>query len=95
MGLETLNDPKGKVKVLLNSFDPRGEVKQKDIEVTLNVEAAGVIPADYRLAMSSMNRGIPLNLFNPRSKMTRSIDNIAGTVLAQNGKAEMKKWQDG
>lgn len=93
VGMETLNFPQSRIKVVLNAFDTKREVRPKDIEVTLKAEIAGTIPADYRVASSSLNRGIPLALFNPRSKMSKGIDDLAAHIKQINGKAELKNWE--
>jgi len=82
--LNDLNFPKGKIKLILNREDSRTEIKPKDVETTLNSNLFGIIPADYRLVNSSLNKGIPVVLLYPRSKVSRSFIDLAEKIAGTN-----------
>jgi len=80
VALNELNYPKAKVKVILNRMEPRGEIKPKDVETTLNHNLYSILPADYKLVNSSMNKGIPVMLLYPRAKISRAFQELARQV---------------
>ncbi len=80
---ELLKYPRNKIKVLLNKAESRDEIKPKDVEATLNTSLYGILHADYRSVNSSLNQGIPVVLFSPRSKITRDFRELARRVSGQ------------
>ncbi|MDO9574650.1 MAG: AAA family ATPase [Candidatus Contubernalis sp.] len=92
LALNQLNYPKSKIKLVLNKSESRGEIKPKDVETTLNHGLYGVIPVDYKVAGSSLNKGIPAVLLYPRAKISRSLQDIARKIMAGDSdkKAEKK-----
>ncbi len=88
--LNSLNYPKHKIKMLLNKAESRSEIKPKDVETTLNSEIYGILPADYKLASSSLNKGIPLVLLYPRAKVSRSFQELARRIIGEEEKVPEK-----
>ena len=78
--LEALNYPKNKLKLLLNSYDRKKEIALKDIETTLKLGISIAIPYDYKLVSGALNRGLPVELFGPRSKVAKSITLLSSLV---------------
>ena len=74
------------IRLLLNKAEPRGDIKIRDVETTLEQSLFGLLPAEHRLASSSLNKGIPAVLLNPRAKISRGIQRIARKIL-ENGVA--------
>lgn len=81
LALNDLNYPKAKIKVILNRADSKGEIKAKDVEATLNQSLYGVLPADYKLVNSSLNKGIPVVLLYPRAKISRSLQDLTHKMM--------------
>lgn len=86
VSLNTINYPRHKIRLLLNKAEPRGDIKIRDVETTLEQSLFGLLPAEHRLASSSLNKGIPAVLLNPRAKISRGIQRIARKIL-ENGVA--------
>ena len=84
VALNELNYPKAKIKVLLNKAESRGEIKQKDVETTLNHSLYSVLPADYKMVNSSLNKGIPVVLLYPKAKVSRGFNELARLVSGNN-----------
>lgn len=61
-----------KVKIVLNK-DGESYVKKKDMEDVLGKAMTLVIPRDSKSAISAINRGIPLIVANPHSKVSKTI----------------------
>lgn len=79
--LNSLNYPKHKIKLLLNRAEARSDIKTKDVETTLNQNLYGILPADYKLVSSSLNKGIPVVLLYPRAKVSRSFQEMTRRIL--------------
>lgn len=80
VALGSLNYPRHKIKLLLNRAESRSEIKSRDVETTLNHDLFGVLPAEYRLVSSSLNKGIPVVLLYPRAKVSRNFMELARRV---------------
>ena len=87
VALNDLNYPKAKIKLILNKADSRGEIKPKDVETTMNHELFSVLPADYRLSSSSLNKGIPVVMLYPRAKISRSMHDLALQICGKGKEA--------
>jgi pilus assembly protein CpaE len=62
-----------KVKFVLNK-NGDSYVKQKDTEATLNAEVVLAIPSEAKNAITAINRGIPLVIGEPKSKVSKTIN---------------------
>lgn len=62
----------GKVKFILNK-DGDSYVKKKDVESTLDNEIAFVIPSEPKNTIASINRGVPIVISYPKSKVSKEI----------------------
>lgn len=73
-----------KVKVIVNRFEKRGsDIKPTDLEKTLGLKVAWMIPNDFRSAIGAINFGQPVVVRSPRAEMAGS---IAGLAEMLNGK---------
>ncbi len=91
VALNSLNYPRHKIKLLLNKSESRSDVKIKDVEATLNGELYGIVPADYKLVSSSLNKGIPVVLLYPRAKITRAFQDLARRIIGDDKAARVEK----
>lgn len=66
-----------KVKLLINRYLRKSEISIEDAQKTLNYEVAWNLPNDYNDVMTSINRGLPLNLLAPHSEISRSFRDLA------------------
>ena len=74
--LKDLNFPQSKIKIILNKAYRRGEITQKDVEVTLNKKVDASIAFDYRKVVSSLNRGVPLVNEYPKNVVSKNIEKM-------------------
>ena len=74
--LKDLNFPQSKIRIILNKEDSRGDIKQKDVEATLNKKVDATIGFDYRRVLSSLNRGVPLVYEYPKNSISKNIDKM-------------------
>lgn len=83
--LHELNFPKNKIKVILNKADSSSQIKNKDVQSTLGQSLYGVIDADYKLAIQSLNSGIPIVTSKPRSNISHSFEILAKKINEELG----------
>ena len=76
--------PSSKIKLLFNRADANTGIRPGDVEAVLNKKIYQVIPADYKLAALSSNRGSPMVLLFPRSKVSRAFCDLASKLTRQN-----------
>lgn len=81
--LEGMGIRKERVKLVVNRYMPRGEITIKDAEKVLGYPVSWSIPNDYDSAMASLNKGIPLSAYSPRSKVTLAIKEIADSLVSR------------
>ena len=74
---QTLAYPSEKILLILNKANRPGGVKSKEIKSVLHWSVFAEIPEDTLNATRSLNRGIPIILNNPRSPVSRSVNDIA------------------
>jgi len=79
--LMDLNFPQSKVKIILNKEQIRGDIKQKDIELTLNKKVDAAIGFDYQKVLSSLNRGIPLVSEYPKNVVSKNIEKLCLRIV--------------
>lgn len=79
--LKELNFPQSKIRIILNKEDSKGDIKQKDVEATLNKKVDASIGFDYRRVMSSLNRGVPLVYEYPKNSISKHIDKMRMRIV--------------
>jgi pilus assembly protein CpaE len=81
---------KDRVATVVSRYDSRAEIGQDDIERVVGLPVWGVLPSDYRLALSAANQGKPLIAEN-RSRLANSVRQLARRLTgAENGGAEVQ-----
>ena len=79
--LKELNFPQSKIRIILNKEDSKGDIKQKDVEATLNKKVDASIGFDYRRVLSSLNRGVPLVYEYPKNNISKHIDKMRTRIV--------------
>ncbi|MGP8049706.1 MAG: CpaE family protein [Desulfobaccales bacterium] len=73
-----------KIKLVINRFDRGSGLVLRDVEQVVKQEAFATLSSDYLLIMEALNRGAPIGIRGPRSKLWRELK-----ALAQKVKLEM------
>ncbi len=84
LGLQTmgvLGVPFSRMRFVLNRANTKVGLSVGEAERLLELKADVALPSDI-LVPQSVNRGVPAVLLGPRSKFARSIENLAGVLLA-------------
>jgi len=99
--LESLQQ-KDKVKVLVNRVTKASSISTSDVQKITGCPIWAVIPSDYIVAVTALNRGIPVVIGSPKTKLSQSFSEIANLLIngdyhfdLQNAnKKERKKLKD-
>lgn len=75
--------PSEKVWLVLNRADMRGGVTVPDIEERLRIRVRYKIPDDQGLATYSVNRGVPLLMSHPDSRLAKAVRSFAGDLARE------------
>lgn len=73
--------PHQRIRVLLNREDSSTGIGPADVEIALKERLHTIIPADYKRATLSLNRGVPLIKLYPRSKVAKAFHRLARKVV--------------
>jgi pilus assembly protein CpaE len=73
----SLSYPADKILLLVNKSGVEGGVKTSDIESVLHTQVYHQVANDPAKALRSINRGIPLLVYYPRSPASKSIEQLA------------------
>jgi pilus assembly protein CpaE len=71
---------KDKVAVIINKAS-ESVIKAKDYENILGLKVVGSISEDTKIALKSLNKGVPIVLSQPRCQITKSIKAICDKIL--------------
>ena len=74
-----------KLLIVLNRSTIVGGIKNRDIETVLHYRIYSQIPDDESNAIRCLNRGIPMVMQYPRSPVSRSLKQLATTVIETKG----------
>jgi pilus assembly protein CpaE len=73
-------DPK-KLRLVLNRYEKNKLLTQEAIEKTLGLETFWILPNDYPTAVTALNQGLPIHDTSPHSKLAKSYQGLAQTVV--------------
>lgn len=79
---------RGKVKLVVNRYLKKGDIRMEDAEKALNYNIFWAVPNDYDSTMACLNKGQPLNLHSPRSKVNSSVRELAEELIKLKGKGD-------
>lgn len=75
--LKGLNYDESKIHLLINKMTRERFLRSQDIETALEEKIVGYLPLDEAAAISAVNKGIPLVVEYPRSRLAVAIKNIS------------------
>jgi pilus assembly protein CpaE len=86
--LEEKGFGKDKIQLIVNRYIKKGDIRIEDAEKALNHKISWTIPNDFDSAMSCLNKGLPLNMCSPRSKVNGAIKDLAEAMIKLKSKGE-------
>jgi pilus assembly protein CpaE len=78
----TLSFPKERILLVVNQQDQREGLSLADIERPLETKVFATLPWDPRVALQSINRGVPLSMLNQNSQLRKAFQAMAKNVGA-------------
>ena len=81
---------KDKVRLVVNRAVEMNSVTINDVQTILGCPIWAKIPSDYKVALSSLNRGIPIVECAPNTKIAQSINDIATKIENIDGNVEIQ-----
>lgn len=79
---------KDRVKLIINRYLPKGEIRIEDIEKALKYTIAAAVPNDYESAVNSINKGEPIVRLFSRSSISKEIKRLAERIKEQVGQVK-------
>ncbi len=79
--LQSLHFPLKMVRVVLNRAESKGAVSWQEVKLALPTELLGLIPSEGKIVGLSLNKGNPVILENPRSRVSEAIISIANSLI--------------
>ena len=79
---EKMGVAKEKIQLVVNRYIKKGDIKIEDASKVLNYPIKWSIPNDYDAAMSSINKGVPLSIYKPRSYVSASIGEMSKAIIS-------------
>ena len=79
--LESLQQ-KDKVKVLINRAVEINSITLNDVQRIIGCPIWAKLPSDYNVAVTALNRGVPLVIGAPNTKLSQSLSNVAQLLLS-------------
>jgi pilus assembly protein CpaE len=71
---------KGRVKLIVNRYLSRADIKVSDAERVLDWKVSLSIPNEYADVIASINKGVPLVKLMPRSPVSKAVEKLAELV---------------
>ncbi len=79
--LQSLLFPLTMVKVVLNRAESLSSISLHEIQVALHSEIIAQIPSEGKVVMDAINRGVPVSIDSPRSKVSRALEKFADNLI--------------
>ncbi len=79
--LQSLGFPLKMIKIILNRAESKGSISWQEIKVLLPSEVLSLMPSEGKIAGLAVNRGIPVVIDSPSSKIAIAIDKLASTLV--------------
>jgi len=80
------------VRLVINRFMKKSDITIKEAEESVHNKIFWSIPNDYKTTMSAINRGKPLYEISPRADITKSLEELADSLLQSGRVVEKKGW---
>jgi pilus assembly protein CpaE len=81
-----------RLKLVANRLLDKSDITVKEAEESIHNEIYWTIPNDYRVTMSAINRGKPLQENSPKARITREINALANAILSGEKEVKKKVW---
>jgi pilus assembly protein CpaE len=87
----SLEYPPDKIKMLVNRYEKRSEIRLEDVERTLGIQVFRTLPNSFRAVAASVNQGVPIGKLAHGNPITKSLQELAH-LLATEGETSSRWW---
>jgi ATPases involved in chromosome partitioning len=91
--LQSLHFPLKMVKIVLNRAESKGGVAWQEVRSALPSEIFGYVPSEGRTVGLALNRGIPVVMDSPKSKVAFAFKKLAADISSEKFLWSTKNWQ--
>jgi pilus assembly protein CpaE len=81
--LEKINVKRDKIKLVVNRFLKKGDIKIEEAEKVLKHPIFLSIPNEYNTAIACLNKGVPISTYDTKSKLNVALKELAITLVAK------------
>lgn len=71
---------KEKINLLVNRYIKKGDIQIEDAEKILKHKILWSLPNEHSTAIASLNKGVPISNFDPKSKLNQAIKELAASL---------------
>lgn len=83
--LQSLHFPLKMIKLVLNRAESKSGLSWQEVKLALPCEIVSSIPSDGRVVGLALNRGVPVVIDNPSSRVSAGIKKFAQDLISNNG----------
>jgi pilus assembly protein CpaE len=87
----SLEYPPAKIKLLVNRYERRNEIRLDDVERTLGIKAFKTLPNSFRAVAASVNQGVPISKLAHNNPITKGLQELAHLLVTE-GEASSSWW---
>jgi len=89
----TLGYPiKEKIQIVVNRYEKNTEISLKDAEESVHSDIFWTLPNSYKTTMAAINQGKPLFEIAPNASITKSLKQLADTLMGDEEVPEKRPW---
>jgi pilus assembly protein CpaE len=81
--LEKINIKREKIKLVVNRYLKKGDIKIEEAEKVLKHPIFLSIPNEYNTAIACLNKGVPISTYDTKSKLNVALKELAITLVAK------------
>jgi len=81
--LQSLHFPLKMIKIILNRAETPSSISRQEVMISIPCEIIAQLPSDGKNVNLSVNRGVPLILDNPRSRLSNKINELAEKLVIE------------
>ena len=85
--------PRERIEVVINRYRKNSEISLKDAAKGIGKTISWTIPNDYQKTMSAINQGKTLFQIASKAPVTRSLGQLADSLLQSEPSQEQKRWK--
>ena len=80
VAMEKRGLPRGKIKLVVNRYLSKADIRIEDAEKVLSHKVSLTIPNEYKDVIASINKGVPVVNLSPRSPFSKSIVQLGSLI---------------